>query len=58
MSRSHHTDMNTHAIKQFFTEEQWDMIYDALIEYEDHSNIDLYLLGETIHQISDLFIED
>ena len=50
--------MNTHAIKQFFTEDQWDMIYDALNEYQDHSNIDHDLLSETIHQISDLFIED
>jgi hypothetical protein len=46
-------------IRKFFTDEQWDMIYDALREYQDHDDeIDQDLLSNTIDQISDLFNED
>jgi len=49
----------THPIKEFFTEAQWDMIYDALREYQDHDDeIDQDLLFDTIDKISDLFRED
>jgi len=49
----------THPIKEFFTEAQWDMIYDALREYRDYDDeIDQDLLSDTIDKIYDLFNED
>jgi hypothetical protein len=46
-------------IRKFFTDDQWDMIYDALREYQDHDDeIDQDLLFDTINQISNLFQED
>ena len=49
----------THPIKEFFTDEQWDMIYDALCEYQDHDDeIDQDLLSDTIDKIRSLFEEN
>ena len=50
--------MTIHPIKDYFTDEQWDMIFDALSEYQDHDDeIDLDVLDDTIDKIRDLFQE-
>ena len=46
-----HKDLNT--VKDFFTDEQWDCIYDALSEFQDHDERE-DLAKETIDAISQL----
>jgi len=45
-------------IRKFFTDDQWDMIYDALSEYQDHDEIDQDLWSDTMDQIRSLFEEN
>tara|TARA_Y100000590_G_scaffold58035_1_gene61193 strand:- start:709 stop:903 length:195 start_codon:yes stop_codon:yes gene_type:complete len=47
-----HKDLN--IVRDFFTDEQWDCIYDALSEFQDHDDKE-DLTKETISVISDLF---
>ena len=47
-----HKDLN--IVREFFTDSQWDCIYDALSEYQDHDEKE-DLTKETISVISDLF---
>ena len=47
-----HKDLNT--VKDFFTDEQWDCIFDALNEYQDMPDKE-DLVKETISVIGDLF---
>jgi hypothetical protein len=46
--------MNTATIKEFFTDEEWDLIYNALGEYQDHeeSYDDVH---DLLNKISKLF---
>ena len=47
-----HKDLNT--VRDFFTDEQWDCIYDALSEYKDFPEKE-DLTSETIDVIGQLF---
>ena len=47
-----HKDLNT--VRDFFTDEQWDCIFDALNEYQDMPDKE-DLVKETISVIGDLF---
>ena len=47
-----HKDLNT--VRDFFTDEQWDCIFDALSEYQDMPDKE-DLTRETISVIGDLF---
>ena len=47
-----HKDLN--IVRDFFTDEQWDCIFDALNEYQDMPDKE-DLTKETISVISDLF---
>ena len=47
-----HKDLNT--VRDFFTDEQWDCIYDALSEYKDYPEKE-DLTSETIDVIGQLF---
>ena len=47
-----HKDLNT--VRDFFTDEQWDCIFDALSEYQDMPDKE-DLVKETISVIGDLF---
>ena len=47
-----HNDLNT--VKDFFTDAQWDVIYDALSEYQDYPEKE-DIVRETISVMSDLF---
>ena len=47
-----HNDLNT--VRDFFTDEQWDCIFDALNEYQDMPDKE-DLVKETISVIGDLF---
>ena len=47
-----HKDLNT--VRDFFTDDQWDCIFDALNEYQDMPDKE-DLTKETISVISDLF---
>ena len=47
-----HKDLN--IVRDFFTDDQWDCIYDALSEFQDHDDKE-DLTKETISVISDLF---
>ena len=47
-----HKDLN--IVRDFFTDEQWDCIFDALSEFQDHDDRE-DLTKETISVISDLF---
>ena len=47
-----HKDLNT--VRDFFTDDQWDVIYDALSEYQDYPEKE-DLTRETISAISQLF---
>tara|TARA_B100000427_G_C15434634_1_gene562381 strand:+ start:861 stop:1055 length:195 start_codon:yes stop_codon:yes gene_type:complete len=47
-----HKDLNT--VRDFFTDSQWDCIYDALSEYKDFPEKE-DLTSETIDAISQLF---
>ena len=47
-----HKDLNT--VRDFFTDEQWDVIYDALSEYQDFPEKE-DIVRETISVMSDLF---
>ena len=47
-----HKDLNT--VRDFFTDEQWDVIFDALGEYQDFPEKE-EITRETISVMSDLF---
>ena len=47
-----HKDLN--IVRDFFTDEQWDCIFDALSEFQDHDERE-DLTKETIDVISHLF---
>ena len=47
-----HNDLNT--VKDFFTDAQWDVIYDALSEFQDFPEKE-DLASETIQVIGQLF---
>jgi|TARA_B100001250_G_scaffold66402_1_gene52878 uncharacterized alpha-E superfamily protein len=47
-----HKDLNT--VRDFFTDEQWDCIYDALSEFQDMPEKE-DLTRETLSAISQLF---
>ena len=47
-----HKDLNT--VRDFFTDDQWDVIYDALSEYQDYPEKE-EITRETLSAISQLF---
>ncbi len=47
-----HKDLNT--VRDFFTDEQWDLIYDAVSEYQEYPGKE-DLARETESAISELF---
>ena len=47
-----HKDLNT--VRDFFTDEQWDCIYDAVSEYKDFPEKE-EITRETLHVISQVF---
>jgi len=47
-----HKDLNT--VRDFFTDEQWDLIDYALSEYQDHEDY-TDLCRETLWKLGDLF---
>ena len=47
-----HKDLN--IVRDFFTDEQWDVIYDAVSEYQDYPEKE-ELASQTVSAISQLF---
>jgi len=47
-----HKDLNT--VREFFTDSQWDLIFDAVSEYKDFPNKE-DLASNTVSAISQLF---
>lgn len=45
----------THPIKDFFTEEEWDAIFDAICEYQDHGSEEFDMSRQIQSKISKLF---
>ena len=46
--------MNT-AIRDYFTEEEWDALFDAICEYQDHGEEYVSLSNQIQSKISKLF---
>ena len=47
-----HKDLNT--VRDFFTDEQWDVIYDAVSEYQEYPGKE-DIARDTVSAISELF---
>ena len=49
------TTTMTASIKEFFTEDEWDAIYNAMADYQDHGEEETDLAHSVQSKISDLF---
>lgn len=47
---------DTTSIKEFFTNEEWDAIYDAMSEFQDHGDCESDLTDSVQSKISKLFL--
>lgn len=47
--------MNTNDIKDFFTEEEWDAIFEAMSEFQDHGEDEAELTDSVQAKIQELF---
>jgi hypothetical protein len=47
---------DTTSIKEFFTNEEWDAIYDAMSEFQDHGDYESDLTDSVQSKISKLFL--
>ena len=47
---------DTTSIKEFFTDEEWDAIYEAMSEYQDHGDEETDLTDSVQSKISKLFL--
>lgn len=50
--------MNTNGFKSYFTEDEWDAIYNALAEYQDHGDDEAELADSAMSKIADLFEDE
>jgi hypothetical protein len=46
---------NTQAIKEFFTEAEWDAIFEAMSEFQDHGDDEAELTDSVQAKIQELF---
>jgi hypothetical protein len=47
--------MNKEMIKEFFTEEEWDAIYYAMADYQDHGEEECELAHSIQSKLTELF---
>jgi hypothetical protein len=47
---------DTTSIKEFFTNEEWDAIYEAMSEFQDHGDCESDLTDSVQSKISKLFL--
>jgi hypothetical protein len=47
---------DTTSIKEFFTNEEWDAIYEAMSEFQDHGDYESDLTDSVQSKISKLFL--
>ena len=47
---------DTTSIKEFFTNEEWDAIYDAMSEFQDHGDYESDMTDSVKSKISKLFL--